>query len=369
MSHLLKYQIALTMIPGVGGITAKKLIAYCGGVEGVFGEKKQHLLKIPGIGKQLATAVTRFHVNEQVEKELEFIEKNKIKTLFYTDKAYPVRLKHCEDGPILLFYKGEAQLNKARVLGVVGTRNITEYGRQKCTELIEGIKKHDPLIVSGLAYGVDARAHKTALDHNLETVGVLGHGLDRIYPPLNKPLAAKMLENRGGLLTDFVSQTMPDRENFPKRNRIIAGLVDALIVVEAAKTGGALITAHIANTYNRDVFAIPGKTSDLYSQGCNHLIKIHKANLVESSRDIEYIMGWEEKPGAKPKQQQLFVELEEEEKILADILKDMEEASFDFLMQKSGFSFSKTSALLLNLEFKGVISNLPGKRFRLLAIV
>ncbi len=366
MDDLLKYKIALTIIPGVGGITAKKLISYCGGIDAVFLEKESSLLKIPGIGSHLARSVVRFRDFDRVEKEIQFIEKNRIRVFFYTEKGYPERLKHCEDGPILLFYKGKADLNKQKTIAVVGTRSITEYGKSKCTEIIEGISKHNPLIVSGLAYGVDARAHKAALDNKLQTIGVLGHGLDRIYPPLNKPLARKMLEENGGLLSDFISETKPDRENFPKRNRIIAGLVDALIVIEAAKTGGALITANIANSYNRDVFAVPGKTTDTYSQGCNHLIKIHKANLIESAADIEYIMQWEIEPSkSKKKQQQLFIELEPEEKILTDLMKVNGEASFDYLVSKSGFSFSKASSLLLNLEFKGAVKPLPGRIFRL----
>jgi DNA processing protein len=368
MQDLLKYQIALTMIPKVGGITAKKLIAYCGGVEAVFKEKKSSLLKIPGIGDQLAMSISNHNIFDLAEKEIEFMQRYNITPVFYTQPEYPARLKHCEDGPILLFYKGTANLNHEKIVAVVGTRSITDYGKQKCQEIIEGLKKHDPLILSGLAYGVDARAHKTALDCDLQTVGVLGHGLDRLYPTLNKPLAERMLKSNGGLLTDFVSNTNPDRENFPKRNRIIAGMADVLIVIEAAITGGALITANIANSYNRDVCAVPGRTTDLYSQGCNHLIKSLKANLTESAADVEYLMGWEEesRKNRKNLQQQLFIELDDQEKVMVDILKENGEASFDLLVQKSGLGFSKASSLLLNLEFKGVISNLPGKIFRLI---
>jgi DNA processing protein len=365
--ELLKYQIALTMLPKVGGITAKKLISYCGGVEAVFREKKVALLKIPGIGENIASAIAKHNIFSEAEKELAFIKKHQIQTLFYTQPEYPSRLKHCDDGPILLFYKGTASLNKEKVIAIVGTRSITSYGNQKCVEFVEGLKKYNPLIVSGLAYGVDARAHKTALDNNLETIGVLGHGLDRIYPPLNKNLAESMLEKNGGLLSDFVSNTQPDRENFPKRNRIIAGMVDMLIVIEAAVTGGALITATIANSYSRDVFAVPGRTTDTYSQGCNKLIKSLKAHLAEGVADIEYIMGWEEtaQKSKKNTQSQLFVELDEQEKGIVEILKESGDMSFDHLVQKTGLSFSHTSSLLLNLEFKGIVSNLPGRIFRL----
>ncbi len=364
---LLFYQVALTMVPKVGGVTAKRLIAYCGGIEAVFNEKKGALIKIPGIGESIANSFRKKEFYDLAEKEIEFIRKNNIKTFFYTESDYPARLKQCEDGPILLFYKGEAPLGKQKVIAVVGTRNITEYGRQKCAEIIEGLRRFDPLVVSGLAYGVDARAHKVALDNNMHTIGVLGHGLDRIYPPLNKPLAQRMLESVGGLLSDFVSNTKPDRENFPKRNRIIAGMVDALIVVEAAVTGGALITANIANSYNRDVFAVPGRTSDMFSQGCNSLIKTHRAHMAESAADIEYVMGWEEDQNKKSKgiQQQLFVELDPQEQQIVDIMREMGDVSFDYLVKKTNLSFSKVSSHLLNLEFKGVVGTLPGKMFRL----
>lgn len=366
MDDSLKYQIALTMINGIGGITAKKLISYCGGVEAVFKEKKRSLLKIPGIGYHIAGLVSGFNDFDRVEKEMLFVEKNRIQTYFYTEKGYPARLKHCEDGPLLLFKKGNTDLNKKRVIGVVGTRNITEYGKSKCDEIVEGLKKFDPLIISGLAYGVDARAHKASLTNKLVTGGVLGHGLDRIYPPLNHNLAQQILDENGALISDFVSGTKPDRENFPKRNRIIAGMVDVLVVIEAAITGGALITANIADSYNRDVFAVPGRTIDKYSQGCNLLIKSNKAFMLEKAADVEYIMRWEvDENTAKSGQQELFVELDEDEKVLADLLRDNGESSFDRLISLSGFSFSKTSSLLLNMEFKGVLKPLPGKLFRL----
>jgi DNA processing protein len=367
MDEQLQYQIALTMVPKVGGITARKLIAYCGGVEAVFKEKKSSLYKIPGIGHTVVNALKNHDIFELARQEVEFINKYKIKPLFYTHVDYPVRLKHCDDSPILLFYKGTAELNKQKAIAIVGTRNITDYGRYKCQEIIEGLKKHDPLIVSGLAYGVDARAHKAAVDNGLNTVGVLGHGLDMIYPPLNKPLAEKMIKNNGGLISDFISKTRPDRENFPKRNRIIAGMVDALIVVEAALSGGALITANIAASYNRDVFAVPGRTGDLYSQGCNMLIKTLKAALVENAADIEQAMGWEEQAQKNREniQQKLFMELDDQEKIIVELMKQNGDISFDLLVQRVNVSFSKLSSLLLTLEFKGIISSLPGKMFRL----
>lgn len=366
MDESLKYKIALCLVPGVGPITAKKLIAYCGSPEAVFREKKQALLKIPNVGDYMASAVKQFEAFDRAEKELQFMAKNKIQPLFYLDKEYPARLKHCEDSPIMLFYRGNADLNASKIVGVVGTRNITDYGRDKCRELVEGLVSHQALVVSGLAYGVDTQAHKAAMEHQLPTVGVLGHGLDRIYPANNRALAGKMLEN-GGLLTDFVSETLPDRENFPRRNRIIAGMVDALIVVEAAKTGGALITANFANTYNRDVFAVPGRTHDVYSQGCNLLIRINKANLLETIADLEYIMNWMDihEKKANP-QTNLFFELTDEEQSVVDVIRQQGEASFDLIVAQTGFNFSKTAGILLNLEFQGVLKPLPGKLFKMM---
>ena len=366
MDVQLKYQIALNLIPGVGGITAKKLISYCGGVESIFKEKKAALMKIPGIGESLAKAVLDEQVFDRAEKEMLFIEKHRIATHFFLDKEYPARLKHCEDGPILIFVKGSASLNAQRVVSIVGTRNITDYGRNKCNEIVEGLVPHNALVVSGLAYGVDACAHKKALDVGLETVAVLGHGLDRIYPPLHQQLAKRIVK-QGALVTDFLTNTKPDRENFPKRNRIIAGLCDAVIVIEAADSGGALITANIANTYNRDVFALPGRTTDPYSKGCNILIKINKANLLESAADIEYIMGWDiKKDSKKAIQPALFTELDADEEKLVDFLRKNPEAGIDLIMASVGLTVSKTSTLLLGLEFKGILKPLPGKLYKLL---
>jgi len=362
---LLRYQIAITLIPGVGDIIAKKLISYCGSAEGVFKEKKQNLLKIPSIGETLVKSIINQDVFDRVDKELEFIEKYNIKTLFYLDDNYPFRLKQCIDGPLMLYYIGNANLNADKVISIVGTRNITEYGKDICKKIVKDLSEHDILIVSGLAYGVDSCAHKAALENNLFTVGVLAHGLDRVYPPLNKSLAEKMTQ-KGGLLTDFMSETNPDRENFPKRNRIIAGISDAVVVIEAAKRGGALITAEIANSYNRDVFAVPGKIGDTYSEGCNNLIKTNKAALIQSADDIMYIMGWDlKKIKQKPAQKQLFIELTEVEKNLYELLSKNATCSIDEICSQSKFSVPKIAEALLNLELEGIIKSLPGKIYKL----
>lgn len=362
---MLLYQIGITLIPGVGDIVGKKLIAYCGSVEAVFKEKKKLLLKIPGIGKSTVNSVINQKILERAEEEIRFIEKYKIDTLFYLDDKYPYRLKQCEDSPMLLFYKGTADLNAPKIISIVGTRKASEYGKEICSSLIEGLIEQNILIVSGLAYGIDTCAHKTSLESNLKTVGVLAHGLDKVYPQLNKSLAEKMLNN-GGLLTEFLSKTTPDRENFPKRNRIIAGLSDAVIVIESAIRGGALITADIANSYNRDVFAVPGRLYDKYSQGCNNLIKTNRAALVQSAEDIKYIMGWEIMKKKPKKQQRLFIKLSPEEETIVNILKEKQELGIDKISSLSKLSASKVASALLNLEFEGIIKCLPGKVYRML---
>jgi DNA processing protein len=360
---LLNYQIGITLIPGIGDVNGKKLISYCGSAEAVFKEKKKALLKIPGIGESTVSSILSHNVLERAEEEIAFIEKYKITPVFYTDKTYPMRLKHCIDSPIMLYYKGSADLNTGKIISVVGTRRASEYGKEMCSKIIEDLANLKVMVVSGLAYGIDSRAHQAALQNGLETVGVLAHGLDRIYPYSNKSLAEKMIHS-GGLLTDYISKTNPDRENFPKRNRIIAGMADALIVVESAIKGGALITANIANSYDRDVFAVPGKVSDKYSEGCNYLIKTNKAALIQSAKDIEYIMLWEEKSKSSSKQQKLFEELTPEEELIMKILNEKNEISVDYIVLQSQLSNSKIAAILLNLEFKGMVKSLPGKMYK-----
>ena len=362
----LAYKIAISLIPGIGSVTARNLIAYVGSVEGVFQEKEKNLLKIPGIGEVNAKRVVRQNVLERAKKEVEFVLKNRIRTFFYLDDNYPTRLKGCSDAPIVLYFKGNANLNERRIISVVGTRNATNYGKEICEELIRNFseKSYPILVVSGLAYGIDVHAHKACLKYNIPTVGVFAHGLDTIYPSLHAPIAAKMLEN-GGLISDFISETKIDRANFLRRNRIIAGMADATIIVESAKKGGALVTADIANSYNRDVFAFPGRSTDLYSQGCNKIIKLNEAVLVENQADIEKAMNWDIKVSpTRPYQTSLFVELTPEEQKLVDLLK-RGDRFIDEITIETQLPMSKVSSLLLTLEFKGVITSLPGKMYRL----
>lgn len=359
------YQIGVTLLPGIGDILGKKLIAYCGGVEAVFKQNRKALEKVPNIGGKLVNAILNQNVLTRAEEEIKFIEGQNITPLFYLEKNYPVRLKNCIDSPILLYYKGNTNLNVPKVISVVGTRKASLYGKEICEKLVEGLAGHDALIISGLAYGIDTCAHKSALDKRLKTVAVLGHGLDRIYPYLNKPLSEK-IKDQGGLITEFMSQSLPDRENFPKRNRIIAGMADATIVVEAAKRGGALITAEIASSYNRDVFSVPGRIGDTYSEGCNFLIKTNKAALIQNAKDVGYILGWDIENRKSPKKQrQLFVELSLDEEKIVEVMQKKETTGIDAICAETKLPISKIAAALLNLEFQGLVRALPGKVYKL----
>lgn len=364
---MLLYQIALTLLPKIGPKTGKELVSYCGGVEAVFHESKENLLKIPRIGRELARSVKSGDVMKRAEKEMKYIEDNNIQTSFYLDESFPERLKHCDDHPLLLYYKGNADWNARKVVSVIGTRKASDYGKMICEQIVTDLSGHkDLLIMSGLAYGIDSCAHRRAMDTGVPTIAVLGHGLDRIYPSANAWLARKMVAN-GGLITEFPTQTKPDRENFPRRNRIVAGMSDCVLVVESGEKGGAIITADIANSYNRDVFAVPGRLNDTYSQGCNNLIKTNRAALIESARDIEYIMGWDIKAEKnKAKQRKLFVEFSEEEEILVNVLKKNGTMGIDELILETRMGGTKIASVLLNLEFEGVVKCLPGKAYCLL---
>ena len=358
----LLYKVAITQIPMVGAVTARTLISYCDGVEAVFRAKKKELCKIPGVGDLVADYVINQDVLGHAEQELEFMEQHGIRPLFYLDKDYPARLKPFRDSPVMLYYRGNADLNAARTVGIVGTRTPTHYGTAFCEELVDGLKAYDATIISGLAFGIDVTAHRRCLENGMPTIAALGHGLDRIYPPQHRHTALRMTEN-GGLLAEYPSRTQPDREHFPMRNRIIAGLSDAVVVVESGISGGSIITAKIANGYNKDVFALPGRLHDKMSLGCNHLIKTNQANLLESAADLGYIMQWEERSKSRNIQPQLFVELSDQEQIIVNLLRERSELSIDALTFEAGITHSEMAALLLDLEFKGVIRSLPGKRY------
>ena len=361
----LLHQIALTFIPGVGAVNSRLLLKHFGSAEDVFKAKKPQLLAIPGIGEKTAQSILQHDFFKRAEKELNFIEKYKIQTFFYSSDEYPKRLRNCYDAPVLLYYKGNADLNNSRVVSIVGTRNATPYGKELTDSLVEELKKHNVLVVSGLAYGIDAMAHKACLKQDIKTVGVVGHGLDRIYPSQHRSLAEKMVRN-GGLLTEFPSETVPARENFPMRNRIVAGMADATIIVEASLTGGALITAELANSYNRDVFSFPGNIKQEFSAGCNYLIKTNRASLITSAKDLEYILVWiTENRQEEKKQLSLSLNLSSDEKKIVTILIEKNQAGIDELAIETQIPQSKLAITILGLEMQGILIALPGKVYKL----
>jgi DNA processing protein len=366
MSKNLKYKLALSMLPGIGGVLARNLVSYCGSLEAVFSEPLKALKKIPGIGEVNARRIKDKTVWEKVNRELEFVKKYKIDVHFYTDKSFPRRLKGCIDAPVLIYTKGNLNLNEEKVVSIVGTRNATDYGKRVVDELIHSFveRNYKILVVSGLAYGIDICAHRSALKYNIPTVAVIAHGLDLIYPSLHKETAKNILKT-GGLVSDFPSGTKIDPPNFLKRNRIIAGLADATIIVESAKKGGALVTADIASSYNRDVFAFPGRAEDVYSEGCNQLIRNNGATLIEGIDDLEYFMGWEVNENQQPVQSELFVELSQEEHKIVELLRGKGKMFIDQIAAEIGLPVSRISSILLNLEFKNILDALPGKMYKL----
>ncbi|HZY80923.1 MAG TPA: DNA-processing protein DprA [Cyclobacteriaceae bacterium] len=353
--------LALHFIPGVGPQTIKQLISYCGSAGEVFKRPKGKLQNIPGVGRITAQSVAKGNTFALAEKEFKKAAREDTEIIFYTDKKYPSRLKSIDDAPTILFFKGNCNLNHPRIVAIVGTRQATSYGRSVVDKIVEDLIPHQALILSGLAYGIDIQSHRQALKHNLPTIAVMGSGIDVIYPGNHADVARKMMD-RGGLITENFFGTKPDAHNFPSRNRIIAGMCDALIVVEAAVTGGALITAEIANSYNKDVFAIPGALGQTYSEGCNKLIKTNSAALLTSVKDLEYIMGWVPETGAVI--EKVKVELNVEEQTVVDAITTKGSSMHvDEIAWKTGIPPSALAALLLQLEFKSVINSLPGKMF------
>ena len=356
------YVLALQRIDGVGDIMAKKLLTQCGSAENVFNSKTQQLASIDGVGGMLLKSMKDKSVFEKAEKELAFIRANNIKTQFFQEEGYPDRLKHCFDGPVLLFSSGNIDLSNRKLISIVGTRQITSYGTEFCRKLIEDLAPLNPVIVSGFAYGVDIVAHQLAIEYNLQTIGVVAHGLNQIYPKPHKKYVANVEEN-GGFMTEFWSTTNPDKENFVRRNRIVAGMTEATIVIESAERGGSLITANMASDYNRDVFAVPGRVTDKYSQGCNHLIKIQKAHVLTNAADLIYILNWDIAKETKSIQKQLFVTLDNDEQKVYDYLLKTGKELMDIIALQCDFPIYRISGLLLNMELKGVIRPLPGKMF------
>lgn len=346
----------------IGDIMAKKLISTTGSAINVFKETKNALLKIDGIGEFLLKNLWNKEPLKKAEEELNYIEKNNLQYAYFLDDTYPDKLKHCIDAPILLFKDGNINLKSQKIISIVGTRNITAYGRDFCNELIEGLAEYNPIIVSGFAYGVDICAHKAALKNNLQTIGVFAHGLDEIYPKVHKKYMHEVFKN-GGFLTEFWHNEKPLRENFLKRNRIVAGMSEATIVIESAEKGGSLVTSDIANSYNRDVFAVPGRSNDVFSKGCNNLIKNNQAHLLSSAEDIVKMLNWDVQKNAAAKQTQLFIQLNETEQKIHNYLQQNGKQLLDVIALDCNIPTYHLSAVLLQMELKGCIKPLPGKQF------
>ena len=355
--------LRLQHAPYIGDVTAKRLLAHCGSPSAVFDHKLPQLHKIEGIGTARLKGLFDTEHLEAAERELEYIKKNRIGYSYFMDDDYPAYLKHCIDGPILMFHRGNIDLNRKRVISIVGTRNMTSYGADFCERFIAEIAPLDPIIVSGFAYGVDICVQKAAVKYGLQTIGCLAHGLNQMYPRAHSKYRVDV-EKNGGFLTEFWSSSRPERENFLKRNRIIAGISSATVVVESAEKGGSLVTADIAHSYNRDVFAVPGRAGDKFSRGCNDLIKQQKAQLLTSAADLVYLLGWElqtEEP--QTVQKQLFVELDVTEQSIYTYLRKEGKQLLDSIALDCGLPIFKVSSTLLSMEMKGVVRPLPGKLF------
>jgi DNA processing protein len=361
----LLYSISLSLVPQVGCIQARILLEQLGSAKKIFHTSRSRLEKIPGIGPVRAAAISSFRDHKKAEKEIRFIEHNNIKPLLYFSPDYPLRLKNCPDPPPLLFFKGNADLNTKKILSIVGTRKQTDIGKEIIDAYIEAWGEDDILIISGLAYGVDQLAHRACLRNNIQTVGVLAHGLDKIYPPSHLSLAREMKE-KGGLVSEFLSGTQPDKQNFPRRNRIVAGICDALLVIETDIKGGSMITAELAAGYNREVFAVPGRIHDEKSQGCNYLIRENKARLTMHPSDILEFMNWAsatktERVPVAP----LFNDLDPDQLLITGLLRDHGIMHIDQIQSLSGLPHSRFSSILLCMEMDRIILQVPGKQYKL----
>lgn len=351
------YSIALTLVPQIGAVQGRVLVETMGSAAAVFKSRKQSLEKIAGIGPVRAGNIKNFDGLNRVERELIFLEKFRIRPLLFHQPGYPNRLKHCEDPPLVLFYRGNADLEHQRIVSIVGTRRPTEHGKHCITQYLEAWTGTEILVVSGLAYGIDHTAHKAALKNGLKTVAVMANGMDIVYPAAHKGLARDMTRH-GGLLTEFISGTQPDKQNFPRRNRIVAGLCDALLVVETDVKGGSMITAELASGYNREVFALPGRINDDRSAGCNFLIRENRARLSLDPDDLLRFMNWDP-PASRPRQQELFADLGEDERA---IVKALAMANLDIEQARAiaELPWPRFHTALLNLEINGTVRRLPG---------
>ena len=365
MQNTALYTIALTQVNGIGAVQAKQLIEKFGNAEAVFNASVKAMAELEGFGELKAHAIKKFSDFKAIEDEIEFCHFHHINILCFTDESYPKRLLNCFDAPTVLYYRGTADLNTSRIISIVGTRVNSDYGKQQTEQIVKELAAQNVLIISGMAFGIDAIAHKAALQNDLATVGVLAHGLDTIYPAQHTNLAKEMLNN-GGLLTEFPRFTKPDKHNFPRRNRIVAGMADGTIVIETAAKGGSMITAELAYDYNRDLFAVPGRISDIKSLGCNKLIQQNKAAIFTTTEQMMEVLGWQQKKITVKKQRELFVELSADEQTIVAILQSKETVHIDEIYLTSKLSSSSVAVAMLNLELQNMLMCLPGKMYRLM---
>lgn len=361
------YQLALTMIDGIGAKSALALIRHFGDASEIFKASLRDLKAVDGLGEHRARAIKNHDTFAQATSEITFLEKHRVQALFIDNELYPHRLRQCADAPVLVYYKGAADLNAGKIVAVIGSRKNTEYGEKLCEELISGLKVAEGMVVvSGLAHGIDGIAHRLALKEGIPTIGVVGHGLDMIYPPSHRAMALQMQDGgRGGLLTEFPSGTKLSPSNFPVRNRLVAGMCDATVVVESNEKGGAMITAFMAASYNREVAAFPGRIGDTRSEGPLKLIRLQIASLIRGSQDLLELMSWQESSKKKVMQPQLFLALSEEEQKVIDALQEKEAVHTDELLLQTGLSSAMLASVLLQLEMQGLVKSMPGKRYRL----
>ncbi len=364
------HQIALSLVKGVGRVLWKKLITQAGSAQNVFQSESQQLMQVSGISRQLAYEILKQDTLHLAETLFLTHQQQQIQILSIWEKAYPERLRHTDQAPPLLYFQGNVDLNSSRIISIVGTRRATNYGKSVVEKLVSELTEYGPLIVSGLAYGIDVQAHRVALKKGLPTLGVLAGSLDAIYPAVHQEVAADMLK-QGGLLSENPLQTPLEEHHFPARNRIIAGIADATIVIEANQKSGALITADYANAYNREVLAVPGNIDMPYSRGCNQLIKSHQAHLITSGTDIAYIMNWS--PGKekeldvpKPAKKELIAQLTIEEQSVIQVLQTLQAAvQIDELSYQTKIPITQLAGILLQLELKNIVQCLPGSKFKL----
>jgi len=356
------HKIALTLLQGIGPVKAKDLLQSLDSLEELFSLSINAIIKKTGANKSILQKMGREKALEKAFSVAEHLLKNNVSHYYFEDENYPRRLLQCVDAPLLLYGQGNFDLNNSKIVSIVGTRNATSYGRRLCDELIQSFIDKNILVVSGLAEGIDAHVHKRCVELNIPTIGVLGHGFDRIYPAQNKSLAESMKKN-GGLLTEFIPGTNPDRENFPKRNRIVAGMCDATIVVESKIKGGSLITANLSNDYNRDVFAYPGSIHKETSQGCNRLIADQKAHLLQSPEDFLTMMNWDVDEKKKSVQKTMFLDLSEIQTKITSLISEYQSLQIDILSLKTELPISQLNNELFHLEMNGIIQSLPGKKY------